>query len=121
LAKIIGHGGASKEPEWFTTAPVDAIRKLLDRSNLKTGDIDLWEINEAFAVVMLAAVKELKLDPKRVNIKGGAVALGHPIGASGARLLTTLLYTMQEQKAKRGLVSLCNGGGEAVAMVVERT
>ncbi|MBI4125453.1 MAG: thiolase family protein [Deltaproteobacteria bacterium] len=121
LAKIIGHGGASKEPEWFTTAPVDAIRKLLDRLNLKTGDIDLWEINEAFAVVMLAAIKELKLDRNQVNIKGGAVALGHPIGASGARLLTTLLYSMQEQNAKRGLVSLCNGGGEAVAMLVERT
>lgn len=120
LARIVGHGGASKEPEWFTTAPVDAIRKLLDRLNLKTADIDLWEINEAFAVVMLAATKELKLDSKKVNIKGGAVALGHPIGASGARLLTTLLYAMPEQNARRGLVSLCNGGGEAVAMVVER-
>ncbi|MDO8493751.1 MAG: thiolase family protein [Deltaproteobacteria bacterium] len=120
LARIVGYGGASKEPEWFTTAPVDAIRKLLDRLNLKTNDIDLWELNEAFSVVILAALKELKLDPKKVNVCGGAVALGHPIGASGARLLTTLLHAMPEQKAKRGLVSLCNGGGEAVAMVVEK-
>lgn len=119
LARIVGYGGASQEPEWFTTAPVAAIRKLLDKLNLKTTDIDLWELNEAFAVVMLAALKELKLDPKKVNVRGGVVALGHPIGASGARLLATLLYAMPEQKAKRGLVSLCNGGGEAVAMVVE--
>lgn len=119
LARIVGYGGASREPEWFTIAPVDAIRRLLDKLNLKTSDIDLWEINEAFAVVMLAIIKELKLNHQNVNIKGGAVALGHPIGASGARLLTTLLYAMPELGAKRGLVSLCNGGGEAVAMVVE--
>lgn len=119
LARIIAHGGASKEPEWFTTAPVDAIRSVLDKAGWKTGDVDLWEINEAFAVVALAALKELKLDPKKVNVRGGAVALGHPIGASGARLLTTLLYSMKELKAKRGCVSLCNGGGEAVAMLVE--
>ncbi len=119
LAKIIGHGGASREPEWFTIAPVDAIQKVLAKRELKTGDIDLWEINEAFSVVMLAILKELKLDPKKVNPNGGAVALGHPIGASGARLLTTLLYEMGREKAKRGVVSLCNGGGEAVAMVVE--
>lgn len=119
LARIVAHGGASKEPEWFTTAPVDAIRSVLDKAGWKTGDVDLWEINEAFAVVALAALKELKLDPKKVNVHGGAVALGHPIGASGARLLTTLLYTMKEKKAKRGCVSLCNGGGEAVAMLVE--
>ena len=120
LATIAGYAGASREPEWFTIAPVDAIRKLLEKTNFKTSDIDLWELNEAFAVVLLAALQELKLDPKKVNVKGGAVALGHPIGASGARLLTTLLYAMAEKKAKRGLVSLCNGGGEAVAMVVER-
>lgn len=120
LARIIGYAGASREPEWFTTAPVDAIRKVLDKLNLKTSDIDLWEINEAFSVAMLAVIKELSLDPKKVNVRGGAVALGHPIGCSGARLLTTLLYIMQEQNAKRGAVSLCNGGGEAVAMVVER-
>ena len=119
LARIVGHGGASIEPEWFTIAPVPAIRQLLEKLNLKTGDVDLWEINEAFSVAMLACIKDLKLDTKKVNVHGGAVALGHPIGASGARLLTTLLYTMQEQKAKRGLVSLCNGGGEACAMVVE--
>lgn len=119
LARIVGHTSAGKEPEWFTTAPVDAIRKLLDQLHLKTTDIDLWEINEAFAVAMLATLKELKLDPAKMNVNGGAVALGHPIGASGARLLTTLLYAMKDRGAKRGLVSLCNGGGEATAMVVE--
>lgn len=119
LARIVGYCGASREPEWFTIAPLDAIRKLLDKLHLKTSDIDLWEINEAFAVVMLAVLQELKLDPKKANVRGGAVALGHPIGCSGARLLTTLLYAMPEVGAKRGLVSLCNGGGEAVAMVVE--
>lgn len=119
LACIVGHAGASKEPEWFTTAPVDAIRLLLQKLNLKTSDIDLWEINEAFSAVMLVVFKELSLNPKKVNVKGGAVALGHPIGASGARILTTLLYAMKERDAKLGVVSLCNGGGEAVAMVVE--
>src|SRR3989338_8859039 len=119
LAKIIRHGVAGREPEWFTIAPIDAIQKDLGKLKLKTADIDLWEINEAFSVVMLVLLKELKLDPKKVNPNGGAVALGHPIGASGARLLTTLLYEMKHQKAKRGVVSLCNGGGEAVAMVVE--
>ncbi|MDO8526725.1 MAG: thiolase family protein [Deltaproteobacteria bacterium] len=119
LARIVAHGGASLEPEWFTIAPIEAIRKVLDKLHLKTSDIDLWEINEAFSVVMLAILQELKLDPSKVNVKGGAVALGHPIGASGARLLTTLVYEMKERGAKRGLVSLCNGGGEAVAMVVE--
>ena len=119
LARIVGHGGASQEPEWFTTAPVAAIRKLLPRLNLKISDIDLFEINEAFSVVMLAAIQELGLESNKLNVNGGAVALGHPIGASGARLLTTLLYAMPARKAKRGLVSLCNGGGEAVALIVE--
>ncbi len=119
LARIVGYGGASKEPEWFTIAPIDAIQKVLCKLGFKNSDIDLWEINEAFAVVMLAILKELRLDPKKVNVRGGAVALGHPIGSSGARLLTTLLYAMPEVGAKRGVVSLCNGGGEAVAMVVE--
>ena len=119
MARIVGHTGVSKAPEWFTTAPVDAIKKLLDRLHLKTSDIDLWEINEAFAAVTMATIQELKLDPKKVNVNGGAVALGHPIGASGARLLTSLLYEMKRRGSKRGLVSLCNGGGEAVAMVVE--
>ena len=123
LARIAGQGGASKEPEWFTTAPVDAIRKLLEKMKLKIGDVDLFEINEAFAAVAMAAraaMAELKIDPKKFNVNGGAVALGHPIGASGARLLTTLLYAMNARNAKRGLVSLCNGGGEAVALVVEK-
>ena len=120
IAKIAGHGEASKEPEWFTTAPVDAIRNLLEKMKLKIGDVDLFEINEAFAAVAMAALAELKIDPKKFNVNGGAVALGHPIGASGARLLTTLLYAMNARNAKRGLVSLCNGGGEAVALVVEK-
>ncbi|MDO8494142.1 MAG: thiolase family protein [Deltaproteobacteria bacterium] len=119
LARIVAQASASKEPEWFTTAPVDAIQNLLKKSGLKTSDIDLWEINEAFSVAMLATIKELKLDPKKVNVNGGAVALGHPIGASGARLVATLLYAMQDLGAKRGVVSLCNGGGEATAVLFE--
>jgi acetyl-CoA C-acetyltransferase len=99
---------------------VDAIQKVLRKTGLALSEIDLFEINEAFAVVALAAIRMLELDPKRVNPNGGAVALGHPIGASGARLLTTLLYEMKRRQARRGLVTLCIGGGEAVAMVVER-
>lgn len=120
LAVIRSHCGASKAPEWFTTAPIDAVRSLLSKANLTTEEIDCWEINEAFACVTMAAIQDLKLDRNKVNVKGGAVALGHPIGASGARLLTTLLHTLEEMGTKRGLVTLCNGGGEAVAMIVER-
>lgn len=119
LGRIVEYGGASREPEWFTIAPVDAIRKILAKSGFKITDIDLWEINEAFSVAVLAVMKELGLDPKKVNVNGGAVAMGHPIGASGAKLLTTLLYEMKDRRVKRGCVSLCNGGGEAVAMIVE--
>lgn len=120
LARIIAHSAASREPEWFTVAPADAMKKLFEKTNLSPDDIDLFEINEAFAVVTLIANKQFGLDPAKVNIKGGAVALGHPIGASGARILTTLLYAMKDKEAKRGLATLCIGGGEAVAMIVER-
>ena len=120
LAKIVAHSTAAREPEWFTTAPVDAMNKLFAKTNLSAGDIDVYEINEAFSVVTLAANKEFGLDPAKVNVNGGSVAIGHPIGASGARILTTLLYAMKQKDAKLGLATLCIGGGEAVAMIVER-
>jgi acetyl-CoA C-acetyltransferase len=120
LAKIVAQATASKDPEWFTTAPADAIRKVLAKINLTPKDIDLYELNEAFSVVSLINNRLLELDPAKVNVNGGAVALGHPIGASGTRILVTLLYAMQDRNAKRGLASLCIGGGEAVALVVER-
>jgi acetyl-CoA C-acetyltransferase len=119
LGRIVAARAAARVPEEFPVAPVDAIQKVLHRADLTVDAIDLFEINEAFAVVALAAIKQLSLDPARVNVNGGAVALGHPIGASGARLLTTLLYEMRRRGARRGLVSLCIGGGEAVAMIVE--
>jgi acetyl-CoA C-acetyltransferase len=120
LARVVGYGSAAQAPEWFTTAPAVAIDKTLQRLGLRTRDIDLYEINEAFAVVTMACSTKCGLDPAAVNVRGGAVALGHPIGASGARVLTTLLYAMEQKKAKRGLATLCIGGGEAVALVVER-
>ncbi|HXF06473.1 MAG TPA: acetyl-CoA C-acetyltransferase [Blastocatellia bacterium] len=119
LGRIVAAVAAARAPEEFPVAPVDAIQKVLRRANLTVDAIDLFEINEAFAVVALASIKQLGLDPARVNVNGGAVALGHPIGASGARLLTTLLYEMKRRRARRGLVTLCIGGGEAVAMIVE--
>lgn len=120
LGRIVGYGGAAQAPEWFTTAPAKAIENTTKRLGLSTKDIDLYEINEAFAVVALAVNKLCGLDAKTVNVRGGAVALGHPIGASGARILTTLLYAMKHQGKKRGLATLCIGGGEALALVVER-
>jgi acetyl-CoA C-acetyltransferase len=120
LARIVGYAGAALAPEWFTLAPVEAIKLVLKKTGLSLGDIDLFEINEAFSAVSLAINRELELDPKRVNVNGGAVAMGHPIGATGARILTTLLYAMEVRGAKRGLASLCIGGGEALAVVVER-
>lgn len=119
-ARILGYSTASMEPEWFTLAPIGAIRKLLDSLSLKAADVDLYEINEAFSAVTLAAMKELSIPHDRVNVFGGAVALGHPIGASGARVLVTLLNAMKQRDARVGLASLCIGGGEAVAMAVER-
>jgi len=120
VARIVAQASFAQEPEWFTTAPVGAIRKVLDKSGLTVDDIDIFEINEAFAAVTMAAEKELGLDHDKVNIHGGAVALGHPIGASGARILVTLLNAMESRKAKLGLASLCLGGGEASAVIVER-
>jgi acetyl-CoA C-acetyltransferase len=120
LGRIVGYGGAAQAPEWFTTAPAKAIDDTTAKLGLKKAEIDLYEINEAFAVVTMACNKLSGLDPQKVNVRGGAVALGHPIGATGARLLTTLLYAMKDRGAKRGLASLCIGGGEALAVVVER-
>jgi acetyl-CoA C-acetyltransferase len=119
LARIVAHTQHAQEPQWFTTAPVGAIRKLLDKTGWKAEDVDLYEINEAFAVVTMAAMKELGLPHDRVNIHGGATALGHPIGASGARLLTTLIGALRKTGGKRGIASLCIGGGEAVALAIE--
>ena len=120
MARIVSYAGAALAPEWFTIAPVDAIRRLLKQTGLSVNDVDLFEINEAFSAVSLAINRELGLDPKKVNVKGGAVALGHPIGATGARILTTLLYAMEERDLRRGLAALCIGGGEALALMVER-
>ena len=119
-ARIVGYAGAALAPEWFTIAPIEAIKRVLKTTGLTIGDIDLFEINEAFAAVSLAINRELGLDDKKVNVNGGAVALGHPIGATGARILTTLLHAMEARGARRGLASLCIGGGEALAMIVER-
>ncbi|HKD11252.1 MAG TPA: acetyl-CoA C-acetyltransferase [Thermoanaerobaculia bacterium] len=119
IARIVAYTGVAQAPEWFTTAPVGAIRKLLEKTGLAVADIDLFEINEAFAAVAMAAIRELSLDPARVNIRGGAVALGHPIGASGARILTTLVHALRKENKKRGIAAICIGGGEATAMLVE--
>lgn len=119
IARIVTHAAYAQDPQWFTTAPVGAIKKALEQASLKVNDIDLWEINEAFSAVTLAAMKELQLPREKVNVHGGAVALGHPIGASGARILTTLIYALHQHKLRRGLATLCIGGGEAVAMIVE--
>ena len=120
IARIIGYAGSALEPEWFSLAPIPAIRKVLKQTGLSINDIDLFEINEAFSSVALAITHELGLDSEKVNVNGGAVALGHPLGASGARILTTLLYAMEARDSHRGIASLCIGGGEALAMVVER-
>lgn len=120
VARLVAAATASQEPEWFTTAPVGAIRRVLERAGLDISRIDAFEINEAFAVVVLAAIQELGLDPERVNVHGGAVALGHPIGASGARILTSLLNVLESKGGRFGCLAICNGGGEAVAAVVER-
>ena len=118
-AIILSHTTHAHEPNWFTTAPVSAVQKLLDKLNWKSDDVDLYEINEAFAVVTMAAMKELNLAADKVNIHGGACALGHPIGASGARILVTLIHALKEYSLKRGVASLCIGGGEATAMAIE--
>jgi acetyl-CoA C-acetyltransferase len=119
LARIVAHATHSQEPEWFTTAPVGAIQKVLDKAGWKVGDVDLFEINEAFAVVAMTPIKELGIPHDKVNVNGGACALGHPIGASGARLVVTLLNALKVRGLKRGVASLCIGGGEATAIAVE--
>ena len=120
LAEIKGHSTHSQAPDWFTTAPIPAIRKLLDKVGWSVGDVDLFEINEAFAVVPMAAARDLGIPRDKLNVNGGACALGHPIGATGARLIVTLLHAMEKNNVKRGIASLCIGGGEATAIAVER-
>jgi acetyl-CoA C-acetyltransferase len=120
MARIAAYGSSAKKPEWFTTAPADVIPKVLANAALKISDIDLFEINEAFAVVNLAVNKILGIDMEKVNVHGGAVALGHPIGASGARILVTLIHAMKRRNAHRGMAAICIGGGEASGMIVER-
>ena len=120
LAKIMGHATHSQEPQWFTTAPIPAIRKLLDKTGWSVGDVDLFEINEAFAVVAMAAQRDLGIPRDKLNINGGACALGHPIGATGARLIVTLLHALEAHNLKRGIAALCIGGGEATAIAIER-
>jgi acetyl-CoA C-acetyltransferase len=120
LARIVGHSTHAQEPAWFTTAPIGAIQALLKKTGWTIHDVDLYEINEAFAIVAMAAIKTLELNEEQVNIYGGACALGHPIGASGARIITTLLHALERQKKTRGIASLCIGGGEATAVAIER-
>ena len=118
-ARILGYSTSSREPEWFTLAPIGAIAKLMEQLKLKVDDVDLFEINEAFAVVPMAAMKDLGIPHEKVNVRGGAIALGHPIGGSGARVLVTLLAAMKQRDARIGIASLCIGGGEAVALAVQ--
>jgi len=119
LARILGYTSFAREPEWFTLAPIGAIQKLLKQLDWQAKDADLYEINEAFAAVPMAAIKDLGLDHEQVNVNGGACALGHPIGATGARILTTLVYALRARGKKRGIASLCIGGGEATAIAIE--
>jgi acetyl-CoA C-acetyltransferase len=119
VARILAQASHAQEPEWFTTAPVGAIRKVLTRLGWKPHDADLYEINEAFAAVTMAAMRDIDIDHARVNVNGGACALGHPIGATGARILTTLIHALQRRGGRRGIASLCIGGGEAVALAIE--
>ena len=119
LARIVAHASHAHEPEWFTTAPVGAVRTVLDQAGWKAADVDLFEINEAFACVAMAAIHDLELDRSRVNVNGGACALGHPIGASGARIIVTLIHALRNRDLKTGVASLCIGGGEAVAIALE--
>lgn len=121
LAKVIAYATFAQDPKWFTTAPVGAIKKALEKANLKPSDIDLYEINEAFSVVTMAAMRDLNIPREKVNVHGGAVAIGHPIGASGARIMTTLIHALHRCKKRLGLATLCIGGGEAVAVIVERS
>ena len=120
MVRIYSQASAAQEPEWFTTAPIKAINKVLEKAGMEVADIDLWEINEAFAPVAMAVMDDFNLDHSKVNVNGGAIALGHPIGASGARTLTTLIHALKSLDVTTGLVTLCIGGGEASAMIIER-
>ena len=119
LARIINHSTNSHEPRWFTTAPIGAIEKVLEKSGWKKTDVDLFEVNEAFAVVPMAVVKDIGISNDILNIYGGACALGHPVGASGARIVTTLINALKRNNLKKGVASLCIGGGEATALTLE--
>jgi acetyl-CoA C-acetyltransferase len=119
LARIVGHATFAHDPAWFTTAPVFAFQKLLKKVGWQTEDVDLWEINEAFAAVTMASMRDLDLPHDKVNVNGGACALGHPIGATGSRILVTLLYALKARGLKRGIAGLCAGGGEATAIAIE--
>jgi acetyl-CoA C-acetyltransferase len=119
LARIVGHATFAHDPAWFTTAPVFAFQKLLKKVGWQAEDVDLWEINEAFAAVTMASMRDLKLPADKVNVNGGACALGHPIGATGSRILVTLLYALKARGLKRGIAGLCAGGGEATAIAIE--
>lgn len=122
MARIVAQSVGGVEPKWVMMAPVEAVNKLLKKTGWdRDKDIDLIELNEAFAVQAIAVARELKLNPEKINVNGGAVALGHPIGASGARVLVTLLYELQRRNLKRGIAALCLGGGNAVAMAIERS
>ena len=120
MVRIVAQSTTAQEPEWFTTAPAAAIDLVLKRANMTVGDIDLFEVNEAFAAVAMAAMADAKIPHDKLNVNGGAVALGHPIGASGARLIVTLMHAMEERNVRRGLAAICIGGGEAAAMIIER-
>ena len=119
LARIVAYASNAHEPEWFTTAPVGAIRKVLEKAGWKAADVDLWEVNEAFAVVTMAAMKDVGIAHEKVNVNGGACALGHPIGATGARIITTLIYALKNRGLRKGVAALCIGGGEATAIALE--
>jgi acetyl-CoA C-acetyltransferase len=119
LARIVGYASFAQAPEWFTTAPAGAIKRVLEKAGWSAGQVDLYEINEAFAVVTMAAMRDVGIDHARVNVNGGACALGHPIGATGARLMTTLVHALRKRGLKRGIASLCIGGGEATAIALE--
>jgi acetyl-CoA C-acetyltransferase len=121
IARIVAQASVAQAPEWFTTAPVAAIQAVIAKAGWQVADVDLFEINEAFATVAMAPIHELGLDPAKVNIHGGACALGHPIGASGARILVTLIHALQAKGLRKGVASLCIGGGEATAVAIDLT
>jgi acetyl-CoA C-acetyltransferase len=120
IAEIVSYASAGVDPKVMGLGPVPAVERALEKAGLALNDIDLFELNEAFAAQSLAVIRKLQIDPSRVNVNGGAIALGHPIGASGARILVTLLYEMQRRNVRRGLAALCIGGGQGIAMIVER-